>query len=95
MSVNAVIDLSRLVAGFCPEVFGTAENFLKALFKASDWGVDVPGTNKARDTNVLLTLRVLANLVQSNVVAFDEVSVRKARRLSGDTDQILDTIRNR
>lgn len=90
VSDNVVIDLSRLVAGFCPEIFQTAElrtNFLKALFKACDWGLAVSGANKVRDTNLLLALRTLVNLIQADVVPFDEVSVLKPRGLSGDTDE--------
>lgn len=72
-STDLVIDLSRLVAGFCPEVLETPEmraQFLNVLFKASEWGgVPVPGANKTRDTNALLTLRVLANLLSHGSAA--------------------------
>ncbi|KAJ8700517.1 WD repeat protein Lub1 [Pleurotus ostreatus] len=63
-----VIDLSRLLTGFCPSVFsapGLRERFLEALFEASDWSsswsTPLP---KPRETNILLLLRTLANSFQ-------------------------------
>ncbi|KAF4576303.1 hypothetical protein EYR36_004280 [Pleurotus pulmonarius] len=63
-----VIDLSRLLAGFCPSVFsgpGVRERFLEAVFEASDWSsswsTPLP---KPRETNILLLLRTLANSFQ-------------------------------
>ncbi|KAJ2927584.1 hypothetical protein H1R20_g9510, partial [Candolleomyces eurysporus] len=63
-----VIDLGRLLLGFSPGVFSTSqvkEKFIEALFKASEW--DVPWTSplpKARETNILLLFRSLANAFQ-------------------------------
>lgn len=63
-----VIDLSRLLAGFCPKAFSTpglTETFLETLLKASEW--NSPWTlplSKPRDTNTLLMLRTLANVFQ-------------------------------
>ncbi|KDR73567.1 hypothetical protein GALMADRAFT_72349 [Galerina marginata CBS 339.88] len=68
-----VIDLSRLLVGFCPEAFGSSsplspdsdllrERFVDALFKAAEWDAGwVPPLPKARETNMLLVLRTLAN----------------------------------
>jgi len=66
-----VIDLSRLLVGFCPEVFGSPsssssellrERFVDALFKAAEWDAGwAPPLPKARETNMLLVLRTLAN----------------------------------
>ena len=80
-----VIDLSRLFAGFCADVFQSAESrvsFVRALSKACDFtGTSLEGaTGKARETNVLLTLRALANLIantpdwEGTKLVFDEVS---------------------
>ncbi|KAF9032122.1 PFU-domain-containing protein [Hymenopellis radicata] len=88
-----VVDLSRLVAGFCPEVLETPEmrtQFLNALFKASEWGgATVPGPNKTRDTNALLTLRALANLLSNGsaagrllIKAIEFASFNKTQRLA-------------
>ncbi|KAG5638990.1 hypothetical protein H0H81_008211 [Sphagnurus paluster] len=67
-----VIDLSRLLTGFSPEAFdapGVKEKFFEALFKASEWDVSwsLP-LPKARETNILLLFRTLANLFQEKVV---------------------------
>jgi phospholipase A-2-activating protein len=68
MSHLQVIDLSRLIAGFCADAFASAdlrERFFASLFKAADW--TLPWTTplpKHRETNVLLLLRTLANSFQ-------------------------------
>jgi phospholipase A-2-activating protein len=63
-----VIDLSRLVSGYCASAFtapGQKERFFEALFKAADWNSPwTPPLPKYRETNVLLVLRSLANAFQ-------------------------------
>ncbi|KAF8965289.1 phospholipase A-2-activating protein [Flammula alnicola] len=63
-----VIDLSRLVVGFCPEAFGAPgvlERFADALFKAAEWHASwTAPLPKPRETNMLLLLRTLANAFQ-------------------------------
>ena len=66
-----VIDLSRLLTGFCPTAFDTPEltqRFLDALLKAAEWSAPwSPPLTKARETNILLLLRTLSNMFQENV----------------------------
>ena len=63
-----MIDLSRLVTGFCFDVLtasGLHDRFFELLFKASEW--DTPWSlplTKSRETNILLLLRTLANAFQ-------------------------------
>lgn len=77
MRESLVIDLGRLLVGFCPEAFGgqgtglepnvLKERFAEALFQASEWGtgwtLPLP---KARETNMLLVLRTLANVFKED-----------------------------
>jgi phospholipase A-2-activating protein len=63
-----VLDLSRLLLGYCLDAFatpGTKEKFIQALFTASEW--NTPWSSplpKHRETNMLLLLRSLANAFQ-------------------------------
>lgn len=71
LTVFSVVDLSRLLTGFCPEAFnspGLRERFFEALFKASEWEVswELP-LSKPRETNILLLFRTLANVFQENI----------------------------
>lgn len=63
-----VIDLSRLLTGFCPDVLetpGLKLQFFEALFKASEWSASwTAPLPKARETNILLLFRTLANTFQ-------------------------------
>lgn len=67
--VFPVIDLARLFAGFCGDVLATSAElqgqFIGALEHACDFkGKNLQGsTGKVRETNILLVLRALANLV--------------------------------
>lgn len=75
-----VIDLSRLLAGFCPSAFATLglkERFFEALFKASEWDVSwaLP-LPKHRETNILLLFRTVANVFQEGTT-FDGTWVGK------------------
>jgi len=65
-----VIDLSRLLLGYCPEAFsadGLRDQFADALFKAADWSASwaLP-LPKPRETNMLLLLRTLCNAFQED-----------------------------
>lgn len=70
-SLLAVIDLSRLVTGYCANLFsesrtpGLRVKFFQVLFKAAEWNTpwQVP-ISKSRETNVLLALRALVNSLQ-------------------------------
>ncbi|KAH6918330.1 phospholipase A-2-activating protein [Coprinopsis sp. MPI-PUGE-AT-0042] len=63
-----ILDLSRLLLGYCLDAFaapGTREKFIQALFTASEW--NTPWSSplpKHRETNLLLLLRSLANAFQ-------------------------------
>ncbi|KAF9446337.1 phospholipase A-2-activating protein [Macrolepiota fuliginosa MF-IS2] len=65
-----VFDLFRLLTGFSLETFnapGLKEKFFETLFKAAEW--TAPWSSplpKARETNILLVLRTLANAVQED-----------------------------
>jgi phospholipase A-2-activating protein len=65
---SPVIDLSRLLAGFCHTAFATLglkDRFFEALFKASEWNTSwaLP-LPKHRETNILLLFRTIANIFQ-------------------------------
>ncbi|KAF8637390.1 hypothetical protein AX17_002886 [Amanita inopinata Kibby_2008] len=68
-----VVDLTRLLTGYCPEVFQSPalrERFYDTLFKAAEWFTPWnPSPSKARETNTLLLLRTLANALQEGVRA--------------------------
>jgi len=62
-----VVDLSRLVVGFCPDVFSSQpelrDKLTESLFKAVEWSASwTPPLAKVRETNTLLLLRTLANV---------------------------------
>ncbi|KAF8809106.1 PFU-domain-containing protein, partial [Phlegmacium glaucopus] len=63
-----IIDLSRLLVGFCPDAFGVPglrAKFTEALFNASEWSAGwTSPLSKARETNILLLLRTIANAFQ-------------------------------
>lgn len=68
-----VIDVARLISGYCPHFYADpsrAKIFFRALLDAADWShqweTPIP---KPRDTNVLLTLRSFANMVQESTAA--------------------------
>lgn len=68
-----VIDLARLVSGNCPAAYSdskVAEQFFAALLKAAEWDTPWDGPiPKSRETNMLLTLRALANAFQESTAA--------------------------
>lgn len=63
-----MIDLCRLLAAFSPGALrgvGEVEQFIEALLKAAEWSMPwSPPLSKSRETNILLVLRTLANIVQ-------------------------------
>ncbi|TFK30205.1 phospholipase A-2-activating protein [Coprinopsis marcescibilis] len=63
-----VIDLSRLLLGYCLYALndsGSKERFIEALFKASEWTAQWSSPlPRHRETNILLLLRSLANAFQ-------------------------------
>lgn len=60
-----MIDLSRLLVGYAPEVFsapGVLARFSDALFNAAEWSSSwTAPLVKSRETNILLLLRTLGN----------------------------------
>lgn len=63
---TVVIDILRLVNTYCPEPAGAPPDakveMLDDLLKSAKWDEQATATTaKSRDTNVLLTLRALAN----------------------------------
>lgn len=70
-----MFDLCRLFVGFSPEAFSTPglkERFFETVFKASKWAA--PWSSplpKARETNILLVLRTLANAVREDTKLID------------------------
>jgi len=76
-----VIDLSRLVTGYCPDAFASPElkeRFFEALFRASDWTASwsLP-LSKPKETNILLLFRALANVFQEGTTINDGVWVQQ------------------
>jgi phospholipase A-2-activating protein len=76
-----VIDLSRLVTGYCPDAFaspGLKERFFEALFTASDWTASwsVP-LSKPKETNILLLFRTLGNVYQEGTTINDGAWVQQ------------------
>ncbi|KAI9458262.1 phospholipase A-2-activating protein [Russula earlei] len=60
-----VIDLARLLSGFCADLIDNS-TFFDALLRASEILIDngAPSSSKAKETNVLLVLRTVANALQ-------------------------------
>ncbi|KAF9532143.1 phospholipase A-2-activating protein [Crepidotus variabilis] len=60
-----IIDLSRLVLGFCPETFqaspGLKDRFTEALFRGAELIVWTSAMNKVKETNTTLALKAVAN----------------------------------
>ena len=78
---NLVIDLARLLVGYCPDMFQNSdvkERFHNVLFKAADWDSPLP---KIRETNTLLVLRAMVNAFQKGTKAA-EPWVRQVRHLT-------------
>jgi len=60
-----VIDLARLLSGFCADIIDYS-TFFDALLRASEITLDngASSSSKAKETNVLLVLRTVANALQ-------------------------------
>ncbi|KAJ7578487.1 phospholipase A-2-activating protein [Mycena floridula] len=68
-----VIDLGRLLTAYSPSLFADddlRQRFFRSLFKAAEfqtpWETPLP---KARDTNILLVLKALANVFQDGYIS--------------------------
>lgn len=89
----AVIDLCRLLAGFSPDALsgvGEVEQFIEALLKAAEWPVpwSLP-LSKSRETNILLVLRTLANIIQERTqLSSTQYSLVRPSILSKDTTSL-------
>ncbi|KAF5373632.1 hypothetical protein D9758_000932 [Tetrapyrgos nigripes] len=67
-----IIDLARLITAFCPSTFeatsGLRSRFFSTLFKAAEWDMPwTPPIPKARETNIMIVLRAVANVFQDGV----------------------------
>jgi phospholipase A-2-activating protein len=60
-----VIDLARLLSGFCADLIDNS-TFFDALLRAADLSIDnsASSSSKAKEANVLLVLRTVANSLQ-------------------------------
>jgi phospholipase A-2-activating protein len=60
-----VIDLARLLSGFCADLIDNS-TFFDALFQAAELSTEnaASPSSKAKETNVLLVLRTVANVLQ-------------------------------
>ena len=65
MVSGLVIDLARLLSGFCAGLIDNSQ-FFDALFRAAELSIDsgASPSSKAKETNVLLVLRTVANALQ-------------------------------
>ncbi|KAI0063399.1 phospholipase A-2-activating protein [Artomyces pyxidatus] len=83
-----VLDLARLISGFCSELVDSAGYrtiFFDALIKASELTQD--GTlpsSKAKETNVLLALRTIANAFQEKTTLGDGAWAKKILSILGE-----------
>lgn len=69
------------MAGYCPDAFaspGLKARFFDALFKASDWTASwsLP-LSRAKETNILLLFRTLANVFQEGTIISDGAWVQQ------------------
>jgi len=91
--VIAVIDLCRLLAAFSPDALkgvGEVEQFIEALLKAAEWPIpwSLP-LSKSRETNILLVLRTLANIIQERTqLSSTQYSLVRPSILSKDTTSL-------
>lgn len=60
-----MIDLARLLSGFCAELIDNS-TFFDALLRAAELSIDnsASPSSKAKEANVLLVLRTVANSLQ-------------------------------
>ena len=75
---NLVIDLARLLSGFCADLIDN-NTFFEALFRAAELSIDngASTSSKAKETNVLLVLRTVANSLQEGARTSDSAWIEK------------------
>ena len=73
-----MIDLARLLSGFCVDLIDN-NTFFDALLRASELSVDKGASlsSKAKETNVLLVLRTVANALQEGTNVGDGSWIEK------------------
>ncbi|KAH9043072.1 WD40-repeat-containing domain protein [Lactarius pseudohatsudake] len=73
-----VIDLARLLSGFCADLIDN-NRFFDALFQAAELSIDngTSSSSKAKETNVLLVLRTVANAFQEGTKTDDSAWIEK------------------
>ncbi|KAI9446298.1 WD40-repeat-containing domain protein [Lactarius indigo] len=73
-----VIDLARLLSGFCADLIDN-NTFFNALFQAAELSIDngTSSSSKAKETNVLLVLRTVANGFQEGTKTGDGAWIEK------------------
>ncbi|KAI0273434.1 phospholipase A-2-activating protein [Gloeopeniophorella convolvens] len=73
-----VIDLARLLSGFCADLIDNS-TFFDALFRAAELTIDngSSSSSKAKETNVLLVLRTVANAFQEGLRIGDGAWIQK------------------
>ncbi|KAI0006182.1 WD40-repeat-containing domain protein [Russula compacta] len=73
-----VIDLARLLSGFCVDLIDN-NTFFDALLRASELSVEygASSSSKAKETNVLLVLRTVANALQEGTKIGDGSWIKK------------------
>jgi hypothetical protein len=73
-----VIDLARLLSGFCADLIDN-DTFFDALFRAAELSIDngTSSSSKAKETNALLVLRTVANALQEGTSTSDNAWVEK------------------
>lgn len=73
-----MIDLARLLSGFCAGLIDNS-TFFDALFRAADLSTHnaASPSSKAKETNVLLVLRTVANVLQEGTKIGDGVWIKE------------------
>ena len=76
--LNLVIDLARLLSGFCAGLIDN-NRFFDALFQAAELSIDngTSSSSKAKETNVLLVIRTVANAFQEGTKTSDSAWIEK------------------
>lgn len=79
-----VIDLARLLSGFCMDLIDNS-TFFDALFRAADLTTDnaASPSTRAKETNVLLVLRTVANVLQEGAKIGDGVWIKEIFEILG------------
>jgi len=77
-----VIDLARLLSGFCADLIDN-NTFFDALFQAAELDNGTSSSSKAKETNVLLVLRTVANAFQEGTKTSDSAWIEKIFEILG------------